>query len=270
LGGLILAVVGAVPAVATTRPEPTDPIEQAYRTALAMDFQGAAGAFSRKLGGDGGSDEARLGLALSLLNEQPKSRSKLDRTRQLLESVESAHPTDELGAAALYFLARIAHTHETPTNPVAAEELYRRVFTRHPTSVYAERAFLFSSILRQYAPQSPAEKRATLAALDEEATHRLTGPVPLRLYHLAAGLAWSQLLQDDRQALAHGLRVHALGLEGDYEYSNLLVRLGELSRRSGDRAAALKFYREFLARYPADRRTGLVTEWVQYLEKPVP
>lgn len=256
---MLLATGTAAKSYATSATTPKD----AYEAAVDMDFR-QAGQLAAHAGTGAEADFAR---ALLLLNEQPKTAGKIDQARALFEQFWRAHPQDPLGVASLYFLARIEHTHATPVNRQRAEELYRTLMNQHPASPYAERAFLFYAILRQHAAEALPAKRAELLALDADAELRLKSPVAQRLYHLTAGLAWSRLLQDDDRALAHHLRVYALRLESDYEFANLLARIAELYRRRGETANALRFYREFLQWAPADRRSGLVAEWIRYLEK---
>lgn len=238
-----------------------------YRAAVAMDFPRAAAAAHAANRGPAPSAEARFDLAIVLLNEQPQSDGKLEQARQLLaELAADASLSANLRAASLYFQGRLEQSHARPVNPAAAARLYAQVFEEHGQTAYAERAFAMYAVIRQYEPMPVAEKRRQLEELDRQATVRLRSPLAQRLYHLSAGLAWSRLLQDDTQAYAHYLRVHELGLQNDYESSNLLVRLAELSRRRGDAATALKFFREFVARFPADRRTSLAREWIAELE----
>jgi tetratricopeptide (TPR) repeat protein len=260
--GLTLAATAAAPAA----PPEVDALDS-VRAAVGMDFPKASAATHARNDGDHPAAEDRFNLAVVLLNEQPQSAAKLDDARRLFAALaaDASLPAD-LRAASLYFHGRLEQTHARPVNPAAADALYARVQAEFPATAYAERAFVMQAVLRQYEPLPTAEKRARLLALDAAAETRLRTPLAQRLYHLAAGLAWSRLQQDDDRAYAHYLRVHELKLQNDYENSNLLVRLAELSRRRGDKEAALKFFHEFITRFPADRRTSLAREWIAVLE----
>ena len=238
-----------------------------YRAAVGMDFPKASAETRQRNDREHPSAEDRFNFAIVLLNEQPQSAAKLDQARVLLTALagDTSLPAG-LRAASLYFHGRLEQSHARPVNPKDADALYGRVLAEFPATAYAERAFVMQAVIRQYEALPVAAKRARLLALDAEAETRLHTPVTQRVYHLAAGLAWSRLLQDDDHAYAHYLRVHELKLQNDYENSNLLVRLAELSRRRGDNAAALKFFREFIARFPAERRTSLAREWIAALE----
>ncbi len=259
----LLALATIPPGLGATGSDPLD----SYRAAVAMDFPRAAVA-ARQANRDRESPpEARFSLALVLLNEQPQSAAKLDQARQILTTLAGdATLPAELRAASLYYHGRLEQSHARPAAAHTATALYARILAEFPRTTYAERAFAMRAVIRQYEPLPVAAKRALLLELDAEAQARLHTPLARRLYHLSAGLAWSRLLQDDDQAYAHCLVVHELKLENDYESSNLLVRLAELSRRRGDRVAALKFFHEFVARFPADRRTSLAREWIAALE----
>lgn len=263
LAGL-LATAAVSPVLAATTAD--DPLAS-YRAAVGMDFPQASALVRQLNEAENPSAEARFNLAIVLLNEQPQGAAKLDQARRLFAGVANDASADTgIRAASLYFHGRLEQTHARPVDPAAAATLYARLLAEFPDSAYAERAFTMLAVIRQYEPLPVAEKRARLLALDEEAAIRLRTPLGLRLYHLSAGLAWSRLLDDDARAYAHYLRVYELKLQNDYENSNLLVRLGELSRRRGDRANALRFFREFIARYPAERRTSLAQEWIALLE----
>jgi hypothetical protein len=246
-------------------------VDAAYHAAVDMDLREAARLFSAVYETQPEDRETRFGHALALLNDQPQTASKLDQARALLDGLHADRDApDDLRAAALFFRARIEHSHAMPPAPEKAESLYRQTMAEFPDSIYAERAFLFHAIARQYRSVSTDEKRADLLALDAEAATRLKTPRVRSSYHLVAGLAWSRVLRDDAHALDHYRAVYAIGLESDHEAANLLVRLAELSRRRGDDAAALQYFREFLKRYPADRRSALAADWVRALEQPRP
>lgn len=261
---MALAFAGRGVCAAGAAPDSLD----SYRAAVAMDFPRAAAEVREAAGGANPSPETRFNLALVLLNEQPQSVGKLEQARRLLAELaaDTSLPAD-LRAASLYFQGRLEQTHARPANPAAAARLYVQVFEEHGATLYAERAFAMYAVIRQYEPMPVAGKRRLLEQLDAQALTRLRSPLAQRLYHLSAGLAWSRLVQDDAKAYDHYLRVHELHLENDYESSNLLVRLAELSRRRGDAATALKFFREFVTRFPADRRTSLAREWIAELER---
>jgi hypothetical protein len=269
LSHLRILVAGLALAATVGAPAATDGAEalDSYRAAVGMDFPRASAATHQRNDGDQPVAEDRFNLAIVLLNEQPQSAAKLDQARQLFTALAAdASLPAELRAASLYFHGRLEQSHARPVNPAAADALYARALAEFPETVYAERAFVMQAVIRQYEPLPTAGKRARLLALDAEAQTRLRTPLAQRLYHLSAGLAWSRLLQDDDRAYAHYLRVHELKLQNDYENSNLLVRLAELSRRRGDKEAALKFFHEFITRFPADRRTSLAREWIAVLE----
>lgn len=269
LSHLRFLIAGALLAATTDAPAATGEVGEldSYRAAVGMDFPQASVDARQRNAGAHPSAEDRFNLAVVLLNEQPQSAAKLDQARDLFTALagDASLPPD-LRAASLYFHGRLEQSHARPVNPAAASALYTRALTEFPATAYAERAFVMQAVIRQYEPLPVVEKRALLLALDAEAETRLRTPLAQRLYHLSAGLAWSRLLQDDDRAYAHYLRVHELKLQNDYENSNLLVRLGELSRRRGDKEAALKFFREFITRFPADRRTSLAREWIAVLE----
>jgi tetratricopeptide (TPR) repeat protein len=87
-----------------------------------------------------GTQESAYGLALSLLNLQPKTRGNIERAQELFEELAANGETDDLVINARYFLARIDQVHRTQVDPEAAIEAYRRLLEDFPDKPTAEKA----------------------------------------------------------------------------------------------------------------------------------
>ena len=222
---------------------------------------------SRLLAGEGpvGSPREGVSRALGLMADPVRSMAKFAEARQLLQQAEESG--GDVAALAAYLQARLTQTELAGNDPAAVMAAYERVRRAYPDSVYADHAFVFQAITRHYAPIALAEKRTVLEELDREAEGTLRTAVGRRLYHLAAGLAWSRVMQDQTEALRHWEALYALGLESRFEYSNLLLRLAGLHQRQGRPREALRYFKEFDAEFPVDRRTGLVRDWIVALEE---
>lgn len=229
--------------------------DAAWSAAARLDFKAARTA--RADGPDGAQPrEQQLQQALLLIVTPPQTETRFEAAAAQLHAL-SEGAQDDVAALAAYQFARLAHTRRVAADDVLINN-YREVWTRFPGTLQAERAFVFAAILRQYrAGETPEEKRAALARLDTEAARTLRTVAGRRSYHLASSMAWARLLQDDEQACAQLEAVYALGLASQYTFSDVLFRLGEYHRRRGDAAGAIRYFKEFIAHYPVDRRTDL-------------
>lgn len=249
-GGLALLLIAALSAARA------DGSADVWSPAAALDLKAARRALADLPEGAAGR-EVRLQRAMLTIVTPPQTESRFDAVARELDALAAGPERDAIAAEAAYQSARLAQTRGRDS----AAELMRRyeaVWTRFPGTPQAERAFVFAAIVRQHYPNEPAAaKRAALLALDREAEARLQTDTARRLYHLAASMAWARLLHDDDQACAHLEIVYRLGLDSAYTFSDVLFRLGEYHRRRGDRAGARRYFREFVERYPVDRRTDL-------------
>lgn len=202
------------------------------------------------------SRSAELAGALLLIVSPPQTRTKLDEAARRLEALSALPFDDAVAAEAAYQRVRLAQTRgELADTPLAGR--YREIWTRFPDSPQAERAIVYAAIVVQHQPGPMEARRTALLTFEEEVRGLLRSPAARRLYHLSASLAWGRLFDDEDRACAHLLVVYELGLASHYTFSDVLFRLGEYHRRKGEEATAARFFREFVARYPADRRTDL-------------
>lgn len=262
MSGLSLAFLPGSAGWAAAAVEP--PVAAVFQAAAHADMVPAGVAFARLHARHPHERDIAYGLALTLAVSQPRTESNKARAAQLLEAVADGHG-DALAAEASYQRARMVGA-MAGADADAGEAGYRLVWEKFPGTLQAERAFVFYAIARQHAPLTPAVRRRELIRLDAQATAMLTQDSPRRMYHLAASTAWARLAGDEARARDHLLVVHTLGLADDFGYSNVIVRLAEYHRRAGDSRGALRFYREFLAKYPSDRRTDVIGRWVKRLE----
>ncbi len=115
-----------------------------------------------------GSQESAYGLALSLLNLQPKTNGNLEAAQELLEGLAADGETDAAMINARYFLARIDQVHRKEVDPDAAVEAYRRLLEDYPEHPLAEKAVpkLATALLIQNLPDDEWEEHfAEVSAL---------------------------------------------------------------------------------------------------------
>lgn len=243
---------------------PAQDASDVWPAATRLDFKGARGALEQQPVDPADYDQ-RLQRALLVIVTPPQTETRFAEAAAALHALALDPAAGEVAVTAAYQYARLAHTRGAADDETLIEN-YRDVWTRFPGTMEAERAFVFASIIRQYrAHESAADKRAAMLRWDEDAGRLLQTDAGRRSYHLAASMAWARLLQDDARACAHLEIVHALGLASQYTFSDVVFRLGEYHRRSGEKTAAIRYFKEFVERYPVDRRTDLARRLIKQL-----
>lgn len=207
---------------------------------------------------------ARLGLAVTLLNKQPKTQGNLDEAAELLDAVSASEPGD-LGMLAGYFRARIEQAHRMQPDPVRAEELYEAVIARDPEHPVAQLARVKSALILIYGDGDLESKRALLARLEQQAG-TLTFPPARRDMHVVLADAYAQLFQDDEATLRCMLEAEAVGFINARNRADHWIRIAELARRTGKADVALDYYRRFLKTFRRDERHHTVGEQAAALE----
>lgn len=213
--------------------------------------------------------EAHLGLGVSFLNRQPKTRGTIDTARQHFNTVIRGDADDELGIRARYLLGRLEQLHRYEPDWNLAKTIYEDLFTEHTEHLYAQLAKVRWITLHLFAVSPHEEKRALLEdakALEEGITH----PVARRDYHtLMAGIYdhFGFTEEEDLQrVLYHLQQANEAGIVKPGSRANIFVRIAETARLVGKYDLAAEFYDQFLAEFRRDNRHGWVEERRQEIE----
>lgn len=202
--------------------------------------------------------EADFGVALMLLNKQPKSDGNLDRAAGIFDRI-SESGDDDLGMLAGYFRARIEQVHRRTPNPGKAAELFAKLIERHPEHPYAQYAVVKRSLIDIY-DDSPLEaKRQRLAAL-EDVVQKMTHPPAKRDLHLLLADSYVRLFRDDERTLRHLLAADAIGFTRAKPRADVWIRIAELARLLGKPDVAATYYRKFLDEFHRDSRHYIIEE----------
>lgn len=194
--------------------------------------------------------EAQLGLAVTLVNVQPKTSANIERAAAILEVLRG---NDELGITATYYLARLEQVHRFTPDPGKALERYDQLYREHPGHPLAQMGVVKAALLRLYITRLPFE--------EVEATGvKLSDPDAVRDFHLVLADAAGRLGLSDEQALKHLLAAEQAGLAKRKTAGDVWIRIGELARLSGKRDLAARYYGKFLEDFPNDQRAFLVRE----------
>lgn len=202
-----------------------------------------------------------FGVALTLLDVQPKTDQNIARAADLFAQVAKENPDDEIGQEARFFLARVAQTHQRPADLAKAEQLYRALFHDHPESVTGQLALEKAALVCLYANTAPADIPARYAEF-EKLGAGLANPDPTAAvaFHLALGLAAIEFGLSPEKAFDHLAAAEKLGVPGAAAHATNLVRLGRLAQKMGRKDAELLYWGGFIRDFPHDVRNYVIRQ----------
>ena len=225
LGLAVLAILAApLPVLA----EELDPW-QAASTFLVKD---AHDLFRR---GAGGSElERDFGIAITLLNLQPRTQGNLKRALELLESVAArSEAGGNLQNLALFFRARVLEYYIQPADPAAAAAQYLELLERRTKNPVIE---LGASRLVIMAGLGPAPRESNLEELRrlERLAELLDTPAGKREFH--ATMAYAILDNNGAPSLAvdHFLKAEKVGFSRKISALRLWMVGGDVAVRAAD------------------------------------
>lgn len=212
--------------------------------------------------------ENRYALAISQLNRQPKSDRTVAEARRLLAALveEPAAPDDEITLASRFYLARILQLHQSKPDLSAARSAYRELSRAPGGGFWTEAASVKWATLRLYEITPWSEKAGRLTEAEQELS-RLTNPTLQKDLHIILADGYEKFGVSLPAALRHLEAAWTLGIERGIDQGDFLARMGELARRTGDRAKARGYFTEFLKRFRRDERVNWITLKVAELEK---
>lgn len=217
-------------------------------------------------------EEARLALygrAVALLNIQPRTQGNIEKSQQLFESIYRAETLDDLGLAARFMQARIAQIHLLPVNKERAEQIYTELSAGRPNHPITQRAKVKLTLLRIYATGiDEAERRNRFVEGEERATGLSELGPRAQIYLLLAETA-QRLGYGTETELKHLLSAESAGIVKLRLRADVLVRIGDLARISGDEEMARAHYKVFLKDYPRTDRRTTVEGYLKMLDHPV-
>lgn len=206
------------------------------------------------------SPEARFGLALALINSQPKTDANLMRADALLAALaQQPGPDPELALAARFYRGRIVQVHRRQPDPAAAQRLFRALMDEAPASFWGQLAGVKWVTLEIYTAGPPTERAARLAQLEALAPF-FTLPPLAKDYHNILANAYEALGLSDERAFTHLAACWRLGIARGVDQGDFLARLGTLAERLGRRDEARTYYAEFLRRFQRDERRHLIEQ----------
>jgi len=235
--------------------EPATGVRAGWTDLSLLNASEARTAFAAAAQADPASRDARLGLALSLLQLRARTPSNIAAAGEWLKTLRNENAADDAGIAATYYLARIQQMHGYTPNRSAAVEGYRALLAAHPGHYYAQLAAPKLALLLLYddVPPDEWERRVTeVSAL----IHRLTTPEALRDTRLILATAFIRLRLDHARAYPLMSAALAAGSVTRLPRLNaLLVQAAESAQVLGKRSEAADYYAHFLAEFPHDAKS---------------
>lgn len=211
------------------------------------------------------SPRGRMGLAMALLNTQPRSQADVERAAVILRQLSEGAADEEVASWALYFLGRIDQAHRKEVDEQAALVTYGKLIERFPASEAAELARIKRGLLELYSPGDDVDRAGVLGRLEEELPLISSAPTRQQLHHvIAEGLLFFQLSRE--RALDHFIAAHKLGEFIPNSEPGALYRIAALAQDLGRREVAARHFRALVERHPTSPMLYEATQRLAELE----
>lgn len=240
--------------------EKSDPIDP-WELSRRYQFNEAVDAFSSRVrvSSSHRDSDALFGLAVNLLNRQPKTAGNIERSRRILQEIQYREATSDLGIAARYFLGRIAQLHLQKPDIHLAIKHFRFLVENHPEHFWGQVAATKYGFLRLYRVMPKEERRALFIEL-ETLAEGLSSLFLRSNFHFMLGTAAVRFRMLPERALDHFIQAEKLGLIKGRARTDGLLRIGELARKLGHWEVAEKYYRRYLDEFRRDPPRDLVSD----------
>ena len=223
-------------------------------------YREAADEFGDLLASGGGHPSSlKFGLALNLINKQPKTQANLDRAERLFSEVYSAEGMNGLGIASKYYSGRIKEVHQRREELAEAERIYAQIIAANPRHFFAQLAATRYALIRFYSVESPEERRSRFLQL-EALVENLIGPSIRSHFHSLMGDLAARYEISLEKSLYHYREAVAAGIQNFRIRRDVLVSIGEIARELGNVPVAMEYYERFLREFPRDARHVLIQE----------
>ncbi len=209
--------------------------------------------------GSGRTSDLKFGLALNLINKQPKTQANLARAERLFSEVYSAEGMEGLGIASKYYSGRIKEVHQRQAELAEAEKIYAQIIAANPRHFFAQLAATRYVLIRFYTVESLEERRHRFLELEPLAENLIRPSIRSHFHSLMGDLAARYDVPLEK-SLYHYRESVAAGIQNFRIRRDVLVSIGEIARELGNVPLAVEFYERFLREFPRDRRRILIQE----------
>ena len=219
--------------------------------------------------GRGRTSNLKFGLALNLINKQPKTQANLDRAESLFSEVYSAEGMEGLGIASKYYSGRIKEVHQRKPELAEAEKIYDQIIAANPRHYFAQLAATRYVLIRFYSVESLEERKDRFLDLEPLADNLIRPSIRSHFHSLMGDLAARYDFSLEK-ALLHYRESVAAGIQNFRIRRDVLVSIGEIARELGNVPLAVEYYERFLREFPRDRRRVLIQERLVALKSQLP
>jgi hypothetical protein len=227
------------------------PLSVAWQTLSVGSDADAFNQFS----GQENSREAQLGAALALINRPPITPSSIEAARTHLSAL--AEGRDEFAHAARFFLGRLHQLNPIEPNPAGAAAEYEALIASGADDPWCRLALVKLAILRLTVVPPPGDAAAPFATVNAF-IGRTDDPRTQRDLHLIIAEARLNRRMYDAVTLRHLNAALAATGAKDALRTDLLIQIGRLAEKLGDRELARVHFQQFLTDYPKERRAYTV------------
>ena len=205
--------------------------------------------------------EGRYGRGVATLNLQPRTEANVETANAIFEELVAEKNDDEIAIHAAYQLARILHVQRNKPDPKQAAERYENLMRQYPGHPLADAAAVKLTILRLYTLNRdlPAAERVELV---DPLGANLHDKDAIRDYHLVMADAVGFLRLEPAKALEHLKKAYGTSRVTGKLQADVLVRISEISAKTGDQALSREFAERFVKQFPRDERaSSLRKKW---------
>jgi len=210
--------------------------------------------------------EERLGLAITLLDTQPKIASNLYEARQILENLIAENNSDQIGVFARYVLGRYYLLHSPEQNLEKAIEILNALFEEKPDLKISQLAFATSAMI-SLSPQITSDENFSSKVTHlEELAKKLHFPEAKTMFHLCIAYAANQRGLEPRKVVEHLIEAQKLGVMDFRRQADSHVLAGNMALKLGDLETAIDQFSRFVKNYPRDVRNYTVRQMLEQIQ----
>ncbi len=236
----------------------------AWEKAATFQVKEAYGEFKQNK--EMGPLEKKFGIAVTLLNLQPRTQGNLEESARLFGELAGEVPKGEpLNAFARFFRARLMEFYFDPPDTEAARQEYLALVKEGTGNLVVELSASQLVVLEGFSEKSLEERLAGLAELEGLAADLKT-PSGQREFHTAMGYALLSNGGDKAKALDHFLAADKIGFPRKTSASALWLTAGTVAAEIGRTGDAKYFFEKMIEVYPHDPRIHMVKQRLESLK----
>lgn len=199
------------------------------------------------------SPKNRLGLAIALLNAQPRTEQNVNESRAILQTIQTQSPNSDIGILATYLLARILQLHQAQPDPAGAAAAFAALHSAHPGHPVAEQAAVKFAMLELY-ELTPEEKLPQRFDELEKLGAALKTPDAIRDFKYLLANARTDTGIEPAKTLELLIAADLQGFRRPATQADVWVRISQWANAQGRTDVAEDYAGRFVKRFIRDNR----------------